>query len=114
VGFNVFITYFVVYSFSLFLVFSYMSHFSKPLILSARFKRLDYFSLVFVSLRGLPPFPLFFVKILVLFCLFTNFDVSHLFILFITRASLMLIGYVQSVSKFVMHSAACQTFLRIK
>ena len=108
-NFNTFLLYFLVYCFFLFSTFYFLSYFSKPSNFSVRFRNLDYFTILLVSLRGLPPFPLFFVKIFVLISLFLTFDLAPSFFLFILFSSLMLIGYVQSASKFIVHAVSSQS-----
>lgn len=103
-----FTLFFFVYSLTLYLLFSELRLFSKFTLHS--FSK-GYFAplLYVVMLSGLPPFPIFFVKIFVIMSFFLNFSSIAWFLLFIIRASLMLIGYLYSISKYFVNFYSSQS-----
>jgi hypothetical protein len=113
-NFNVFLLYFIIYSIFLFLALSTLSNFCKPLALSRSNDKYYLLSILLVRLRGLPPFPLFFAKMFVLLTLFLSFEPLHFMLLFIVSSSLILIGYVQVLSKFFLNELSCQTWHIVK
>ena len=87
------------YSLTLFLIFINLSNFSKfnsSRSITTRF--------LIVSLSGLPPFPIFFSKILILLQLLLTLNFRFYLLLFLIRASTILIGYIYSISKFFISS----------
>lgn len=90
-SFKLFVSYFFLYSFFLFLVVSQFGAVSfSPTFHSGNKASLFLFSLIFLS--GFPPFPLFFLKLLVVY--YSSFYVSpHYIFLFIVFSSLLLAGY---------------------
>jgi len=96
-GFYCFFTFFVFYSFFLFLLLFSFSSFSSPV----KANRHTYLiiPLLLVCLSGLPPLPLFYPKLFILYqsiCLFPSFFIFF----FLVFARLMLVGYVQACFKF--------------
>lgn len=89
VDFSFFLIYFLLYSFlSFFLIFYSTSSYS---------------SLLFFTLMGFPPFPLFFFKILILyFLLITSFPISLIFFLILTNVALISLYY--NISSFSLKS----------
>ena len=95
---TVFILFVVLYRASLFLSLSAFHSMSKP-SLSLSFKTSPYpLSIWVLSLSGMPPFPLFYGKMLVIASLYSTLPPS-LFLLFLVFNSFMLIGYLQSLIK---------------
>lgn len=98
-SFYIFILFFSVYSLSLFLLFLSFKGLSKP---SSRLRLTpSSYGLRFWVLRvsGMPPFPVFYVKMLVIYIYLVNHSFNHYFFLFILFSSLILIGYLQSIMK---------------
>ena len=107
-----FILFFSIYCFFLFLLVSELSIFTKPLITKISRGRLSLFYYI-IFLRGLPPFPVFFAKMFVLFSLISKFDMIVYLSLFIFSSCLMLVGYVYSVSKYFIHIYSSQSYVLI-
>jgi len=93
-----FLAYFLVYSFSFYVLLSSIGSFVKPL---SSFKTL-FFTLV--NLSGLPPFPLFFFKLLVIFNYGFTLNFSPIFFLFLITYCSVLRGYVQLILKYLVNS----------
>jgi hypothetical protein len=107
-----FILFFSIYCLFLFLLVSELSVFTKPLINKVSIGRLSLFYYV-IFLRGLPPFPVFFGKIFVLFSLFIKFNIRIYLSLFIFSSCLILVGYVYSISKYFIHVYSSQSYALI-
>lgn len=104
-----FMFFFSMYCFFLFLLISELSVFTKPLMVKLVGGRLSLFYYV-VFLSGLPPFPVFFGKIFILFSILTKFDIRLYLSLFIFSSSLMLVGYIYSISKYFIHVYSSQSY----
>lgn len=95
--FIVFLVYVLVYSLSLLFVllgFGGLSKQTFSMRLSFKARR---FSFWVLTLSGMPPFPLFYCKVLVLITLFFMLNVNHLFLLFIFSRAFMFISYLRSL-----------------
>ena len=89
------ILYFLLYSFFLFLVFSFLGSTSLSLVSHSGFS-LGSFSFALVILSGFPPFPLFFAKLFVVYHSSFFFPPHYIF-LFMAFGSLLLAGYFRFV-----------------
>jgi len=107
-NFRTFIVFFFTYCFFLYLLFRELSIFTKPL--SFVFSKGDYTLLILITfIRGLPPFPIFFVKILILFSLIVRSGINIYLLIFVVSSSLMLIGYIYSMAKYFLQSFSSQS-----
>lgn len=99
-----FLLFFGFYCLFLFFLVSDFSSLTKP-GLSTFSKGRFYFYCLVIFISGLPPFPMFFAKMFIVYSLFNSlyFHVSYLFI-FVIFSCLMLVGYVYSLSKYFVHS----------
>ena len=93
-----FLAYFLVYSFSFYVSLSFVNHLTKPI---SSFKTL-FFRLV--NLSGLPPFPIFFLKLLIIFNYGLIDGLSPVFFLFLIIYSSVLGGYIQLILKHLVNS----------
>ena len=59
------------------------------------------FWVLFIS--GLPPFPIFYLKMLIVFSYLNLMGINYLFLVFLFLNSFMVIGYVQSVLKYFLY-----------
>lgn len=107
-----FILFFAFYSFFLYLLVREFSTFTKPSL--TKFSK-GYFSflLYVVFIRGLPPFPIFFAKMYIIFSLFAVLLNPVYLFLFIAFSSLMLVGYIYSISKYFVHSFSTPSLLLV-
>lgn len=98
-----FLFFIFVYRFSLFYILTQFKGLSKPL-LANRLNPSSY-TLTFwvLSLSGMPPFPLFYGKMLIVLALLTTVHLNYLFLLFLLFNSLIVIGYLQSVIKYFIY-----------
>lgn len=97
---TVFLGFVFFYSLSLFIVLSQFSSLSKPISQSRLFLSSYTLSFWVLSLSGMPPFPMFYFKVLVIFTFLTSFGLNYYFLLFLLFNSLLLMGYVQSFLKY--------------
>lgn len=97
---TVFLGFVFFYSLSLFIVLSQFSSLSKPISQSRLFLSSYTLSFWVLSLSGIPPFPMFYFKVLVIFTFLTSFGLNYYFLLFLLFNSLLLMGYVQSFLKY--------------
>lgn len=106
-GITTFVIFAFVYFFSLLLLFSLLGSSSKPYEFDFHRnspKSLT-FTLAFASLSGLPPFPLFFSKIYIIYSLFSRtFLSSTLLLTTIFARSFLLIGYLSILIKTLVYS----------
>lgn len=95
----VFFLFVSIYSFSLFFILSSFKGLRKPL--SSVSLQLTSYPLTFwvLSLSGMPPFPLFYAKMLTILSLIHTLGINYLFLLFLVFNSLIVIGYIQSTIK---------------
>lgn len=101
----VFLLFIVFYRLRLFFLISRFYSLSKP-SLSLSFGSISPYKVSFwvLSLSGMPPFPLFYAKILVILNLLLSYNLNFLFFLFILFNSFMVIGYIQSLMKFFIYN----------
>lgn len=102
---NIFCFYFFVgiYSLSIFYLLLNFNGLSKP-VLSSRINPSSY-SLSFwvLSLSGIPPFPVFYSKILVIIRLLRTVEFNYLFFVFLIFNALIVIGYLQAIIKYFIY-----------
>nr|WOV68815.1 NADH dehydrogenase subunit 2 [Brachionus falcatus] len=99
----VFMFFVFVYSFSLYYILSSFKGLSKPLYTSS-LQPSSYFSSFWVlSLSGMPPFPLFYGKMLVIVSLLYTLGFNYMFFIFLIFNSLMVMGYLQSIMKYFIY-----------
>ena len=107
-GMVTFIIFVGVYFLSLLTLFFFLGSSSKPYVFDSKnSSSVSTFSLLvsFISLSGLPPFPLFFSKIYVLYSLFSYMQLaSSLFLLVIFSRSFLLMGYLSILIKMLVYS----------
>lgn len=95
-GIVVFLSFFLIYSFFLYLCLSYIKHQTSNVSCLDR-ARILYLCLILIILSGLPPFPLFYIKIVaIMFLVFSGLN-FYLLLLFIVGVVLIIIGYVKQV-----------------
>lgn len=99
----VFLFFLVIYSFSLFFLLNSFKGISKPSLVSSISSNPYALTLWVLSISGMPPFPVFFGKILVILSLLMTVDINYFFILFLVINSLIVIGYLQSVIKYFIY-----------
>jgi hypothetical protein len=96
VNFMVFFSFFFIYSFFLFYLLYRLGNLTKPVLsLDISHSNLStkwWFYLMCLS--GLPPFPIFFVKMLVILNLFLLTPLTYLFLLFLILNCFMIAGYL--------------------
>lgn len=96
VNYFIFFTFFVTYAFFLYLLVSSSGSLTKPVVFLNRVspspKGKCWFYLICLS--GLPPFPLFFIKMLVILNLFLMSSLTYLFLLFLFLNCFIVAGYL--------------------
>lgn len=95
----IFLLFFTVYSLSLFIILLSFKGMSKPSPLSRPSSYPYTLSIWVLSLSGIPPFPLFYFKILVIYFYTTSYTFNYLFVLFLLFNTFILVGYIQSLIK---------------
>lgn len=109
-----FVVYMVVYRLSLFLVLRRFGGLSKlSFVKNLSFSNRN-FSFWVLTLSGMPPFPLFYLKILVVFVLFYSLRVNYLFVLFLLSRAFMFIAYVRSLIGYYVFSYSTNLFYLLK
>lgn len=97
---SIFLLFVVIYSLRLFYLVNSFNRISKP-SLSYNVNFISYkLSFWVLSLSGMPPFPVFYVKILVILYLGLVYGFNYMFLLFLIANSFMLMGYLQSIIKY--------------
>nr|QHN89963.1 NADH dehydrogenase subunit 2 [Brachionus calyciflorus] len=99
----VFLFFLVIYSFSLFFLLNSFKGMSKPSLVSSMSSNPYALTLWVLSISGMPPFPVFFGKMLVILSLLMTVDMNYFFMLFLVMNSLMVMGYLQSVMKYFIY-----------
>lgn len=93
-----FLAYFLAYSLSFYALLSFTNYLVKPL---SSHKTLFF---MLVNLSGLPPFPMFFFKLLIIFNYAFIRGLSPVFFLFLVIYSSVLRGYLQLILKYLVNS----------
>lgn len=98
-----FILFFIIYSLSLFIIFTCFKGMSK-VPLHSSFQPTSYkLSLYVLFVSGMPPFPLFYAKMLLIYSLLSVYGLNYLFAMFLLFRSLILMGYIQSLIKYFIY-----------
>lgn len=92
-----FIAYFMAYSIRFYFILSSTGHLVKPI---SSFKTLFF---MLVNISGLPPFPMFFLKLLIIFNYGFIFGFSPMFFLFLVIYCSVLSGYIQLILKYLVN-----------
>lgn len=108
-----FLLFFALYCLFLFLLVFDLSNLTKPGLVTFSKGRF-YFYYLIIFIRGLPPFPMFFAKIYVIYSIFSSFyfETSYLLI-FVLFSCLILVGYIYSLSKYFVHSYSSSSLVII-
>lgn len=109
-----FLFFFIIYSFSLFIIFTCFKGMSK-VSLHSSFQPTPYkLSLYVLFISGIPPFPLFYAKILLIYSLLDVYGLNYLFVIFLLFRSLILMGYIQSLIKYFIYVYSSMTHYLLK
>lgn len=102
VDFFIFFLFVIFYSLFLFFLFFHFYNLTKFSPSSLERSNFSFFwSVLFI--RGLPPFPLFYIKLFLLLTIVANFHFVFIFT-FIFSACLIVVGYLNSLFKFFTHN----------
>lgn len=110
----VFLFYLLVYSLSLFFVLYGFGSLSKFTALLSFNNSSNTISFWVLTVAGLPPFPLFFCKILVLLSLFSGLSVNLILIVFLLGGAFMFMSYLQSLIKYYVNAYAHRLLYFVK
>lgn len=104
-GFYIFLLFLFIYSLNLFLILFMLGYFTKLQVVGFGLHSYSNYNpvILLTSISGLPPFPLFFIKIIVIYSLRLRGLFSNLFVVFLLCSSFMIMGYVQSTLKFLVY-----------
>jgi hypothetical protein len=86
-----FFMFLIFYFINIFILIIYFNNSLKLVLITTKQKSFYFYIFILVSISGLPPFPLFFIKVIIVGLLFFNRLVGVLFLLFILLANVMLI-----------------------
>lgn len=100
---TLFLGFVFVYSLRLIAILSRFTSLSKPVSQSSMVPSSYLLSFWVLSLSGMPPFPLFYFKVAVIWFLLVSFGLNYLFFIFLLFNSFMVIGYIQSFMKYHVH-----------
>lgn len=102
---NIFIFFFfvLVYRVRLFFILRGFKGLSKPIFRTSLVCTSYSSSFWVLSLSGIPPFPLFYGKILTILGLIYTLGFNYIFLLFLVFNSLMVMGYIQSIIKYFIY-----------
>lgn len=113
-NFTLFMLYIIVYRLRLFMVilsFSSLSKLQLPKSFSLNSISLSFWVL---TLSGIPPFPLFYCKVLVIIAVFFTLSVNNIFILFLLSRAFIFISYLRSLMKYYVYSYSSLLFYLVK
>lgn len=110
----VFLAFILIYSFSLFYILSRFKNMSKPSSVSSFYSSSYTVRFWVLSLSGMPPFPVFYVKILIIVRLLITIEINFLFFIFLVSNSLIVIGYLQSIIKYFIYSYSSNAYYLLK
>lgn len=99
-----FLLFFFTYTCSLYMVLFTFKGLSKYSIVTTPTYSPYSLSLWVTTLSGIPPFPIFFLKLLIVLNLLANDGLNYLILLFLVSNSFILIGYLQSLIKYYIYS----------
>jgi hypothetical protein len=109
-----FLTFFIIYTISLFIVLLTFKGISKYSIVTSSSSNPYALSFWVLTLSGMPPFPLFYLKIIVLLILLSTQGINYFIFLFLVARSFILIGYIQSLIKFFIYTYSSFSHFLIK
>ena len=98
VNFTVFTAYFLIYTISVYVILSLFGSLSNFTTSSSNPKY--FLRAIVMTLSGMPPFPLFFFKVLILLRLLTEVGANSLLMMVIFRRAFMFISYLSSMIKY--------------
>lgn len=110
----IFIIFVIIYSLSLYCLLNTFKGITKPSITSSLTSNPYSLRLWVLSISGIPPFPVFFGKILIILSILTTFELNYFFILFLVINSLIVIGYLQSIIKYFIYIYSSNTHYLLK
>lgn len=93
----IFIFYLFVYRISLLMLLLNFGTLTKLQMYSSLNMKVNSFSFWVLTISGMPPFPLFYFKVLVIMRLFSFTGFNYLFFLFIASRALIFMGYLRSL-----------------
>lgn len=99
----VFFIFIFTYRLSLYFVITSFGGLSKFSFVFNRVNLSYFLSFWVLSLSGIPPFPLFYLKIATILLLTTSLGLNYLFFIFLIFNALMVIGYLQSLMKYYIY-----------
>jgi len=99
----IFLTFIFIYRVSLFYILNSFKSLSKPVFTTSLQSSSYSLSFWVLSLSGIPPFPLFYGKILVILRVLHTLTFNYIFLLFLLFNSLIVIGYIQSIIKYFIY-----------
>lgn len=96
-SFSIFIFFLFLYFFNFFFVILFFLSFQKISLSIFSLKKNKFWMFLFlvISISGMPPFPLFFGKVLIVFSLFSLRLVNYLFLFILIRNVMLLVSYFQ-------------------
>lgn len=98
-----FLFFILLYSLSLYLLLSNFNGLSKPLSYTTISNTIYSMSFWVISLSGMPPFPLFYGKMIVIYFLYLTLGYNFFIFLFLVFNSLIFIAYLQSIMKYFIY-----------
>lgn len=110
----IFLIFIFVYTSSLFYILKGFGSLSKPSLHSSLNPDSYGLSLWVLSLSGMPPFPLFYRKILLILYISMNWELNYFFPLFLFFNSLIVVGYLQSIIKYFIYVYSTQLHYLLK
>lgn len=113
-SFSLFILYIIVYRLRLFMVilsFRGLSKLQLPKSFSLSSSSLSFWVL---TLSGMPPFPLFYCKVLVIIAVFFILSINNIFILFLLSRAFIFMAYLRSLIKYYVYSYSSMIFYLVK
>ncbi len=110
----IFLLFICTYALRLFYILNTFKGLSKPMPASSLFSPSYPVRFWVLSLSGMPPFPVFYVKMLVILNLLFSLEFNYIFFIFLIGNSLIVIGYLQSVIKYFIYSYSSSTHYLLK
>jgi NADH-quinone oxidoreductase subunit N len=108
----IFLFFILMYSISLYYVLIIFNSLSKFNFVSSSYTFSYKLSFWVLSLSGIPPFPVFYGKILVILRFLLSLNFNYHFFLFLVFNALIVIGYLQSIIKFfIFVYSSCSHYL---
>lgn len=107
----IFTIYFIIYSIRLYYIISYFKTLSNLNLSYISNKSVYRYRFILLNLSGIPPFPLFFFKIIIVVLICYIYSFNFLFFLFIFSSALIFIGYLSSIIKYFSYFFSSQLIL---